>query len=78
MAHNKEIEERENTEKVELPGGENVRLGYSRGISLDYGARKADFHYSADFPAAEVDKALEKIQTYIDSKIVAAVNKELP
>lgn len=71
---NKDYEE---VDQVELPGGENVRLGYSRSMSLDYGKRKVDFHYSADFPTDEVDEALERIQNYIDGKVRVAITKEV-
>ncbi len=65
---NKSYEE-DNISVEELPGGENVRLTYSRGLSLNYGEFKVDYAYSADFPKEEVGKAYERIEKYIDNRL---------
>lgn len=62
---------------VELPGGENVRLTYNRGISLNYGEVKADVAYSADFPADEVDTAFGKVKAWVDAKLKEAIKNKV-
>jgi len=61
----------------ELPGGDNVRIGFSRGMSLDYGSRKVDFHYSADFKADEVTDAYDRIEKYITARVRNAITTEV-
>jgi hypothetical protein len=64
-------------EVIPNPGGANVRVSYSRGCSLDYGAIKVDYNYSAEFPAEEVDDALDRMKLYIDNRVRNALKEKL-
>ena len=78
MTTNAEYENTEVTQSVtEVPGGTDVRINYSRSMSLDFGRYNAQVSYAANFDVKEVDTALEKAKMYVNAKVVAEIKNQL-
>jgi len=61
-------------EAVEIPGGDNVRLSYSRGITVNQGnfnSEKLDVGYAADVSKKDAPALAEKIKAFVDAEIRA-------
>jgi hypothetical protein len=65
--------------KTLLPGGKNVRLSYSRGVTLS-GAKQFEFDrfdigYEGDFEAEEADEKFALMKAYIDKVLARSILK---
>jgi len=68
---NKDYEKQDHVTMEELPGGDNIRLSVSKGMSLDFGKFSINLSYSADFRNDEVEEKYVQVKNWIDKKIQA-------
>lgn len=61
--------------KVEVPGGDQVRISYSSGVSLDFGKIKHDVSYSANVDAADVEAMMPKIKKWVRNEVKTALGE---
>lgn len=62
---------------LDLPGGEDVRITYSRSMSLDFGRYQAHFSYAANFPKEQVGNSLTAIKTYVNNTVTREVQSQI-
>jgi hypothetical protein len=69
--------ENSNVTVEELPGGENVRINYSRSMSLGFGAFSAQLSYAADFPVGELEDKIPQVVKYVNAKVANEVKTQI-